>query len=570
MTHRKIALGAIASLAVVATVLVVASIGSAGLNPASNTFTLRAGTGTTEAKSVDVPAKPPSADVFIAIDTTGSMSGGIADAKSEANAIVTGVQASVPDTQFAAAQFRDFGDSPEYQLLHSMTSSASAISTALSPLFAGGGGDAPEAYNLVFNKSYTDGAIGWRSGTRKFVIVIGDAQPHGDLASQGLGPCVNASADPHGFVTSTELAGMAAAERTLLMIHETDPGNSTSLGCYQTLAAKAFAGGSAVDSGGSGLAAAIVNLINAAFANVNDVHLEVVSAGPAPAGASWITLPAAIGPVPAPGTYSLGNVGIDVPPGTPAGTYSFDIRAVADGIDIGHQGLTVIVPQKMLTLTPATATHPIGQSQTFTASVFDILGPYVGDTVSFNVSSGPDTGQSGTGTTDGSGLATFTVDNTPPNPGTDQLDAADGALSASSTVTWINSPPDCSGVALSLTSLWPPNHSLWTISAAGATDPNIGDSASILITGVTQDESVNDLGDGDTSPDAFLVSSTSVQLRAERSGLGDGRVYHVLMTATDTHGASCTADRTVGVPHDQGPKGGPIDSAPPSFNSLLP
>jgi hypothetical protein len=41
-----------------------------------------------------------------------------------------------------------------------------------------------------------------------------------------------------------------------------------------------------------------------------------------------------------------------------------------------------------------------------------------------------------------------------------------------------------------------------------------------------------------------------VQLRAERSGRGDGRVYRLAFTATDDHGAQCTGTALVGVPHD--------------------
>jgi hypothetical protein len=319
---------------------------NASLSPPSATFTLQPGTGTTETgKTVTLPSVPPSADVEIAIDTTGSMAGGISDAVSEANAIVNDVQASVPDTDFAAVQFKDFSDIPEYQVVQPMTSSASDISTAFGTLSADGGGDSPEAYNLVFHNSYADPTIGWRAGSRKFVVVIGDAQPHGPVASvDGFTNCYDAGIDPNGLDTLTELQAMAANQRTLLMIHETDPGDSTSLACYQQLAAAAYSGGAAVDSGGSGLTSDIVNLINSAFATVNSVSLSVDSAGPAPATASWITLPPALGPVAAPGTYTFGPIGINVPLGTPPGTYTFDLVALADGVDVGHQTITVHVP----------------------------------------------------------------------------------------------------------------------------------------------------------------------------------------------------------------------------------
>jgi len=81
----------------------------------------------TEPKTINVPVKPPKADIEIAIDTTGSMGPSIAQAKADAVAIVTGVQGAVPNTQFAVVQFRDAGDSPEYQVVQSMTVNATDV-----------------------------------------------------------------------------------------------------------------------------------------------------------------------------------------------------------------------------------------------------------------------------------------------------------------------------------------------------------------------------------------------------------------------------------------------------------
>jgi hypothetical protein len=132
----------------------------------------------------------------------------------------------------------------------------------------------------------------------------------------------------------------------------------------------------------------------------------------------------------------------------------------------------------------------------------------------------------------------------------------------------VNAPPDCSDLETNLVRLWPPNHKLRLVSITGATDPE-GDDLVTAVTGVTQDEPVNGLGDGDDSPDAVLgPASHQVRLRAERSGLGDGRVYRIAVTVTDEFGLTCSATLRVGVPHDQAHS--PIDSAPPSFNSLLP
>ncbi len=129
-----------------------------------------------------------------------------------------------------------------------------------------------------------------------------------------------------------------------------------------------------------------------------------------------------------------------------------------------------------------------------------------------------------------------------------------------------NEPPDCSAAFADPDVLWPPNRQLQTVTVMGVTDPD-GDPVTIAITDVTQDEPVSGPGSGNTAPDAANVAGASVDIRAERSGLGDGRVYHILFTATDDQGATCEGDVTVSVPHDQ--SGAPaVDSAPPSYPSL--
>jgi hypothetical protein len=73
---------------------------------------------------------------------------------------------------------------------------------------------------------------------------------------------------------------------------------------------------------------------------------------------------------------------------------------------------------------------------------------------------------------------------------------------------------------------------------------------------ITSDEPVNGLGDGDTAPDWAVqqagVSTYDVSVRAERSGLGDGRVYTIGAVAMDRAGnASPARSGTVTVPHNQ-------------------
>jgi len=133
-----------------------------------------------------------------------------------------------------------------------------------------------------------------------------------------------------------------------------------------------------------------------------------------------------------------------------------------------------------------------------------------------------------------------------------------GSKSSETTVTilvveQIITPPDCSKATPSISEIWPPNHKLVPISIVGVTDPDVGDTVTITINAITQDEPVNGLGDGDTAPDGFGVDGSSALVRAERSGLGNGRVYVISFTANDPIGAMCTGSVSVCVPHDQKP-----------------
>ena len=85
------------------------------------------------------------------------------------------------------------------------------------------------------------------------------------------------------------------------------------------------------------------------------------------------------------------------------------------------------------------------------------------------------------------------------------------------------------------------------VTIAGITDPN-NETVTITFGAVKQDEPVNGLGGDDTSPDA-VESGNQMLLRAERAGTGNGRVYVVSFTATNTGGASCSGTVRVSVPH---------------------
>jgi len=119
-----------------------------------------------------------------------------------------------------------------------------------------------------------------------------------------------------------------------------------------------------------------------------------------------------------------------------------------------------------------------------------------------------------------------------------------------------NQPPDCAKAYASPDCLWPPNNTypMMPVSIKGVTDPD-GDPVTITITSITSDEATATiLGAGGRihSPDASGVGTSSAMIRAERSGLKDGRVYVINFMADDGKSdGQCAGSVVVKVPRDQ-------------------
>ncbi len=136
-----------------------------------------------------------------------------------------------------------------------------------------------------------------------------------------------------------------------------------------------------------------------------------------------------------------------------------------------------------------------------------------------------------------------------------------------------NHAPSCAGATASPgVILWPPNGSLFDVNIGGVVDPD-GDPLDVQVTGVDQDEPLQAPGQGSMNPDA-VITQGKLKLRAERSGKGDGRVYHVRFRASDPTGATCTGVLEVCVPHNGTAcgDGGPlyVSTAPPAAAACVP
>jgi hypothetical protein len=115
--------------------------------------------------------------------------------------------------------------------------------------------------------------------------------------------------------------------------------------------------------------------------------------------------------------------------------------------------------------------------------------------------------------------------------------------------------------------LWPPNHKYQTvsisdlgISVADTCDPDVNVS-DIVITSVSSDEPEDapGKGDGDTVKDIVIKGSQTVDLRAERQGDGNGRVYTINFEIADKYGNVAEGACLVLVPHDQGKEAEVVD-----------
>jgi YVTN family beta-propeller protein len=148
---------------------------------------------------------------------------------------------------------------------------------------------------------------------------------------------------------------------------------------------------------------------------------------------------------------------------------------------------------------------------------------------------GPQAGNSASCTFASAGSRTVTVRVT---------DGDGGAATGSTVVTVLGPPPNCSTAVVSPNRIWPPNHKLVPVQISG-----ISGASTVSVTSIFQDEPTEALGDGNTCPDGTGTGTAIANLRAERSAMGDGRVYTISFTATGA-GGSCQGSVQVCVPHN--------------------
>lgn len=113
-----------------------------------------------------------------------------------------------------------------------------------------------------------------------------------------------------------------------------------------------------------------------------------------------------------------------------------------------------------------------------------------------------------------------------------------------------NTPPSLS-VTVTPSILFAPNHQMVEITPTITVSDDRDPDPRVDLVSIASNEGDDVRGDGNTSQD-ILIDAGKIFLRAERSGLAEGRVYTITWRARDDSGNTSTATATVTVPHDRG------------------
>ena len=559
------------ALALVAATAVVggAAFAAPGVTPTTVSDTLLPGQSRTISKVVETPTIPPNPDIFFLADTTGSMGAAIGNVQSNSASIINQVLAAQPTAQFGVGEYKDITDPYVYRLNTPITASVAAAQAGIGLWSASGGGDLPEGQLSALEQLATSPLTNFRTGSSRIVVWFGDAPGH----------------DPRNG--STEISATAALVGAGIRVI------AISTGANQ-LNSSGQASRIATATGGSFLPGANDNQVAAAIlSGLSNLPVTVTHAVNCPAGVSASLSPASQTAVSGSSFTFSETYGVNA--GTLAGTYVCTVNFLLNGIAGGPEfteTITITVPTPDLSIAksgPALATE--GTNVTYSVVATNngpttATGVTVTDAVPANstfVSAGAGCAQAAgvvtctAGTLTSGASQTFSVTVLAGSGASIVNTASVAGLQAdpnlanntASATTAINHNPVCATASSGLGDLWPPNHKLVAGQISGLTDAD-GNVVSISITGIRQDEPVNGAADGNTSPDATIGIGGAFQVRAERAGTGDGRIYTITFTGSDGNGGSCSGSLFVGVPHDQGGSSTPIDSAPPSYDSTTP
>jgi hypothetical protein len=302
-------------------------------------------------KTVHTPEIPPSVDVCLLQDETGSFSDDLANLQNPVTIaeIFDEVTAEAPDAQFAVAGFRDYDLDPYgspgdwvYRLLSSMSPAFVDWETGVNALTAGGGNDGPEAqYDAIVAAAgpgptdYEPDSVGpqddcgWRDDdtVTRVLVVTTDAPFH----------------TPDG-THANDLASTVAALGDTVVVGLKAPGSGGEL---DALAAATGGSVQPLSSDGS-------NIADAILAGLKDIEIDVSMVSDCVAPITTTFAPAGL--TVTSGDDAVFTETIAVAANAPGGTYMCKDWALIDGapmVDgagaIIYETKTVKVPEGFLT-----------------------------------------------------------------------------------------------------------------------------------------------------------------------------------------------------------------------------
>jgi hypothetical protein len=367
-----------------------ASLASAAVSPASYTDTMAPGHSNDVAKTVGTPEIPARPDIIFLADTTGSMSGAIANVQANAAAIMTAVDAGTAGTPyFAAAQYRDTGDGALlFRVDQSLTSDQTAVNTAIGTWAAGGGGDTWECQLNALNQLAGGAAGTFRDSATPVIVWFGDASGHD--------PC-------NGATEVGATAALVAGEIIVIAVGVTSGANGLDDTGQATRITDATGGSFSENTPPGDVADAIL----AALSNLP------ITVTPTPVGCT----PLNVSFNPTSDTVTSGDDAsftetVAVPSSSAVAgqvvTCQVDFED-ENGNFLGSQDIEVTIPLA-IDLSPDTATNELSADNAHTVTAYvsslDVALGLGGKTVEFEVT-GTNAGYGASTTTDDDGVATF-------------------------------------------------------------------------------------------------------------------------------------------------------------------
>ncbi|XP_025076951.1 uncharacterized protein LOC112553747 isoform X2 [Pomacea canaliculata] len=116
--------------------------------------------------------------VVFSFDTTGSMSGAIAEVRGRISDMLQRLQSDIPGVTTAVVAHGDYCDADSLYLTKHIdfSNNLPELVDFVNNVSTTGGGDTPEAYEVMLR--LVRRTLGWQTGSQRVLVVIGDAYPH--------------------------------------------------------------------------------------------------------------------------------------------------------------------------------------------------------------------------------------------------------------------------------------------------------------------------------------------------------------------------------------------------------